>query len=102
MWSESVNLMINGLSFVVISTSLSENLTTLPIAPLKPLGFFGGTISSADFELLSADAVECGPDSFEVQPFARIKVRTVANKLLNDCNFVLNCVLIFFFLTGVF
>src|ERR1700738_2965561 len=97
MWSESVNLMSNGLSFVVISTSLSENLTTLPIAPLKPSGFFGGTISSADFELLSADTIGCEFDSFEVQPFARIKAKTTANKVLRDCNFVLNCVFIFLF-----
>jgi len=70
---------------------------------MKRAGFVGGTISSADFDLVSAgdlvsaDAAERESDSFEVQPFARIKARTTTNKVLRDCNVALNCVFIFLF-----
>src|SRR5579859_1037112 len=89
--------MNNGLSFALISTPLLENLMTLPIAPVKPSGFFGGTISSADLVLLSPDSVGCAFDSFEVQPLARIRDRTTANRALRDCIFVWNCFFIFLF-----
>jgi hypothetical protein len=73
-----------GLVAVLISTSFPENLTTFPIAPLKPSGFFGGTISSAELDLLSVAAAKCVLDSFEVQAVAREMARTAHNHALPD------------------
>jgi hypothetical protein len=90
-----------GLSFAVISTEVSEYLTTLPITPLKPSGFFGGTISSADFELSSAELLLCAFDSFEAQPLASTKTRVAAKKARAEYNCLLNCFFIFLFLSEI-
>ena len=77
--------MNNGLSPVASSSKLSDSLDTFPSTPVKPAGFVGGTISSADVAL---------------QPMASTSAKAAANRLLRNCNFDLKGVFIFLFVLG--